>query len=68
MEQLIGAMQGGRDNHTLCSSPSRTWKLCSRTAYMIRPIPKEGSMTDGTTSTTKEHRERESIAGHMTVM
>lgn len=51
-EQLMGAMAAGRASHTLCSSPSRTPKLCSKTAYMIRPIPKEGSITEGTMSTT----------------
>ena len=48
----MGAMAAGRASHTLCSSPSRTPKLCSKTAYMIRPIPKEGSITEGTMSTT----------------
>ena len=51
-EQLMGAMAAGRASHTLCSSPSRTPKLCSKMAYMIRPIPKEGSITEGTMSTT----------------
>lgn len=36
----------------LCSSPSRTWNVCSNTVYMILPRPKEGSMTFGTTSST----------------
>jgi len=36
-----------------CSSPSRTRNLCSKTAYMMRPIPKEGSITEGTNSSTK---------------
>jgi len=52
-EQLTGAMAAGRESHTLCSSSSRTRKLCSKTAYMMRPIPKEGSITEGITSTTE---------------
>ena len=39
-------------NTVLCSSPSRVLKLCSNIAYMIRPIPNEGSITDGTISST----------------
>ena len=50
-EQAMGAMAGGRDNHTRWESPSRTFKLCSSTQYKILPTPNEGSITDGTTST-----------------
>lgn len=35
-----------------CSSPSRTWKVCSKMVYMILPMPKEGSMTLGMISST----------------
>lgn len=38
----------------LCSSPSLVLKLCSKMEYMIRPIPKDGSITDGTYSSTVE--------------
>ena len=50
-EQAIGAMAGGRDNHTLCESSGRTFKLCSSTQYKILPTPNEGSITEGITST-----------------
>lgn len=36
----------------LCSSPSLILKLCSNTEYMTRPTPNEGSITDGTISST----------------
>lgn len=36
----------------LCSSPSLTWNVCSKMVYMILPMPKEGSMTLGMTSST----------------
>ena len=41
----------------LCSSPSRIWKLCSSTAYMILPTPKDGSITWGSTSRTEGAKE-----------
>lgn len=34
------------------SSPSRIQKLCSNSEYMIRPIPKDGSITLGVISST----------------
>ncbi len=36
----------------LCSSPSLTWNVCSKMVYMILPIPNDGSITLGTTSST----------------
>lgn len=36
----------------LCSSPSRTWNECSKIEYMILPMPKDGSITLGTISST----------------
>lgn len=36
-----------------CSLSGRIRKLCSHIAYIIRPIPNDGSMTDGTNSSTK---------------
>lgn len=45
--------------HTvLCSSPSLTWNVCSKMEYMILPMPKEGSMTLGTTSSTVGDKQR----------
>lgn len=35
-----------------CSSPSLTWNVCSKMVYMILPMPKDGSMTLGMTSST----------------
>jgi hypothetical protein len=40
-----------------CSSPLRTLNLCSKMAYMMRPIPNEGSMTDGTNSSTELNKQ-----------
>lgn len=45
----------------LCSSPSLTWNVCSKMVYMILPMPNDGSITLGTTSSTvgdKQHRKR----------
>ncbi len=36
-----------------CSLSGRTRKLCSHIEYIIRPIPNDGSITDGTYSSTK---------------
>lgn len=36
----------------LCSSPCRVWNECSKIEYMIRPMPKDGSITLGTISST----------------
>ena len=47
-------MQYPRQLTVLCSSPSRTWNVCSNTVYMILPSPKEGSITFGTTSSTEK--------------
>ena len=44
---LIGAIHGAKDIQHRASSPSRVEKACSSTAYMIRPIPKDGSITLG---------------------
>ena len=55
-EQEMGATTGGRDSHERCSSPFRTPKLCSKMAYMMRPMPNDGSITDGVTSTTARER------------
>ena len=59
-EQLIGATEGGRASHILFLLCSRTLNVCSKMEYMIRPIPKDDSMTDGTTLTTR----REEISIH----
>lgn len=40
----------------LCSSPSLIWNVCSKMEYMILPMPKDGSMTLGTTSSTVDGR------------
>lgn len=40
----------------LCSSPSLTWNVCSKMVYMILPMPNEGSITLGTTSSTVDER------------
>lgn len=44
-----------------CSSPFLTWNVCSKMVYMILPMPKDGSITLGTTSSTvgdkyRQHR------------
>ena len=57
-EHEIGATTAGSASHALCSSPSRTLKECSSMAYRIRPMPNEGSITDGMTSTTGGREER----------
>lgn len=36
-----------------CSSPERTRKRCSNMEYIIRPIPNDGSITEGTYSSTR---------------
>jgi hypothetical protein len=36
-----------------CSLSGRTRKLCSHIEYIIRPIPNDGSITDGTYSSTR---------------
>lgn len=36
----------------LCSSPSRTWNVCSNMEYMILPMPNDGSITLGVISST----------------
>lgn len=41
----------------LCSSPSLTWNVCSKMVYMILPMPNEGSITLGTTSSTVDDRD-----------
>lgn len=43
----------------LCSSPSLTWNVCSKMVYMILPMPKEGSITFGTTSSTVDNKDRQ---------
>jgi len=35
-----------------CSSPGRTRNRCSKMEYMMRPIPNDGSITEGTNSST----------------
>jgi hypothetical protein len=46
-EHFTGAMAAGNDSTRRFSSPGRTEKQCSRMPVMIRPMPKDGSMTDG---------------------
>lgn len=41
-----------------CSSPSLTWNVCSKMVYMILPMPKDGSMTLGMTSSTAGYKQR----------
>ena len=67
MEQLTGATEGGRASHTLCLLPSRALNVCSKMEYMIRPIPKDDSMTDGTISITRRE-EITSKNDHMNIM
>ncbi len=45
----------------LCSSPSLTWNVCSKMVYMILPMPKEGSITLGTTSSTADDKDRQKM-------
>ena len=45
----------------LCSSPSLTWNVCSKMVYMILPMPNDGSITLGTTSSTVGDKHRENM-------
>ena len=45
-------MDGGSVKNVLCSSSLRTAKLCSKIAYIMRPIPNEGSITLGVNFST----------------
>ena len=40
------------------SSSGLVLKVCSQSAYMIRPMPKEGSITAGTISSTAKEKEK----------
>lgn len=50
-EHFSGAITGGNEKY-LYSLPMRVLKLCSRRAYIMRPMPNDGSMTLGLTSST----------------
>lgn len=52
-------VDGDNPRTVLCSSPPLTWNVCSKMVYMILPMPKEGSITFGTTSSTVTQRQRD---------
>jgi len=50
-----------------CSSPDRTRKRCSKMEYIMRPIPNDGSITDGTNSSTVNMTTLHSYTNTLTV-
>lgn len=49
----------------LCSSPSLTWNVCSKMVYIILPMPKEGSITFGITSSTVDNKDRQKFVCYL---